>query len=184
MGSVTRNLDLDSYTAGIIFGHFFATELGKRNANKTFTIFLMLVWWHESRYETNYSHFFRGGWRGVLTWCNVRAHKITISVSSIDFRATLTYESTSADLRQQHLTSFCAVYSVLFDYIRKSTVVSSGVRDVTLVTNICSQSAECLYATFCNQTWYCGAIPWAGMSRKKIEEGILSSRSRSQCGLI
>ena len=157
----------------------FATELGERNANKTFTIFLMLVWWHESRYETNYSHFFRGGWRGVLTWCNVRAHKITISVSSIDFRATLT---TSADLRQQHLTSFCAVYGVFFDYKRKSTVVSSGVRDVTLVTNICYQSAECLHANFCNQTWYCGASRWAGMSCEKT--GILSSRSRSQCGLI
>ena len=147
----------------------FATELGERNANKTFTIFLMLVWWHESRYETNYSHFFRGGWRGVLTWCNVRAHKITISVSSIDFRATLT---TSADLRQQHLTSFCAVYGVFFDYKRKSTVVSSGVRYVTLVTNICSHSAECLYASFCNQTWYCGATPWARMSCKKPWDSI------------
>ena len=26
-------------------------------------------------YEINYSHFFGGGWRGVLQWCNVRAHK-------------------------------------------------------------------------------------------------------------
>ena len=119
----------------------------------------------KSRYEINYSNFFRGGWRGVLTWCNVRAHKITISVSSIDFRATLT---TSADLRQQHLTSFCAVYGVFFDYKRKSTVVSSGVRYVTLVTNICSHSAECLFAIFCNQTWYCGAPPWAGMSCEKM----------------
>ena len=31
---------------------------------------------------------------------------------------------------------------------------TSGVRDVTLVTNICYQLAECLYATFCNQTWH------------------------------
>ena len=36
-------------------------------------------------------------------------------------------------------------------------MVSSGVRDGTLVTRICSHSAECLFATFCNQTWYCGA---------------------------
>ena len=43
-------------------------------------------------------------------------------------------------------------------------MVSSGVRDVTLVTHICSHSAECLYATICNQTWYCGAPPRAGMS--------------------
>ena len=38
-------------------------------------------------------------------------------------------------------------------------MVSSGMRDVTLVTHICSHSAECLFATFCNQTWYCGAPP-------------------------
>ena len=134
----------------------------------------MLVWWHESIYiyiyiEINYSHFFRGGWCGVLKWCDVRAHKSTISVSTIDFRPTLTNESTSADLWQQHLTSFCTVYGVLFDYKRESIVVSSGVRHVTLVTNICSQSAECLYATFCNQTWCCGAPPWARMSCKKTE---------------
>ena len=29
-------------------------------------------------------------------------------------------------------------------------MVLSGVRDVTLMTNICSQLAEFLYATFCN----------------------------------
>ena len=119
----------------------------------------MLVWWHESRYEINYSHFFR---------CNVRAHKIIISACTIDFRPTLTYQSTSADLRQQHLTFFCAVWGVLFNNKRESTVVSSGVRDVTLVTHICSQSAECLYATFCNQTRHCGAPPWAGMSCEKM----------------
>ena len=111
----------------------------------------MLVWWHESRYEITYSNFFRGGWCGVLKWCNVRAHKRTISASTIDFQPTLTYVSASADLRQQCLTSFCTVCGVFFDYKRENTVVSSGVRDVTLMTNICSQSAECLYTTFCNQ---------------------------------
>ena len=128
----------------------------------------MLVWWQKNRYEINYSHFFRGGWRGVLQWCNVWAYKIIISACTIDFRPTLTYQSTSADLRQQRFTSFCAVCGVLFDYKRESTVVSSGVRDVTLVTHICSHSAECLYATFCNQTGYCGAPPWAGMSCEKM----------------
>ena len=78
------------------------------------------------------------------------------------------YQSTSADLRQQHLTSFCAVCDVLFYYKRESTVVSSGVRDVTLVTHICSHSAECLYATFSNQTWYCGAPPCGGMSCEQM----------------
>ena len=73
----------------------------------------------------------------------------------------------------------CVVYYL--DYKRESSV-SSGVRDVTLVTNTCSQSAECLYATVCNQTWYCGAPPWARMSCEKT--GNLSSRSRSQCGFI
>ena len=128
----------------------------------------MFVWWHESRYEINYSHFFRGSWRGVLQWCNVRAHERIISACTIDFRPTLTYQYTSADLRQQRFTSFCAVCGVLIYYKRESTVVSSGVRDVTLVTHICSHSAECLYATFCNQTWYCGAPPWAGMSCEKM----------------
>ena len=123
----------------------------------------MLVCWQKSRYEINYSLFFRGGWRGVLQWCNVRAHN-WISACSIDFRPTLTYQSTSADLRQQRLTSYCAVCGVLFDYKRESTVVSSGVRDVTLVTHICSHLAECLFATFCHQTWYWCAPPWNGMS--------------------
>ena len=106
----------------------------------------MLVWLQKSKYKINYSHFFRGGWHGVLKWCNVQAHKIIISAFyfSIDFRPTLTYQSTSADLRQQHLTSFCAVCGVLFYQKRESTVVSSGVRDVTLMTHICSHLAECL----------------------------------------
>ena len=128
----------------------------------------MLVWWHESRYEITYSNFFRGGWCGVLKWCNVRAHKRTISASTIDFQPTLTYVSASADLRQQCLTSFCTVCGVFFDYKRENTVVSSGVRDVTLVTHICSHSAECFFATFCNQTWYCGAPPRAGMTCEKM----------------
>ena len=98
----------------------------------------------------------------------MRAHKIIISACTIDFRPTLTYQSTSADLQQQHLTSFCAVCGVLFYYKSESTVVSSWVRDVTLMTNICSHSAECLYATFCNQTWYCGAPSRARMSCKKM----------------
>ena len=128
----------------------------------------MLVWWQKSRYEINYSHFFRGGWRGVLQWCNVQAHKIIISACTIDFRHTLTYQPTSADLWQQRLTSFYAVCGVLFYYKRESTVVSSGVRDVTLVTHICSHSAECLFEIFCNQSWYGRAPPWAGMSCEKM----------------
>ena len=47
-------------------------------------------------------------------------------------------------------------------------MVSSGMRDVMLVTHICSHSAECLFANFCNQTWYCGAPPSARMSCKKM----------------
>ena len=134
--------------------------------------FLMLVWWHERKYEINYSHFFRGGWCGCLKWCNMWAHKRIISASTFDFLPTLAYQSTSADLRQQRLTSFCAVCGVLFYYKRESTVVSSGARGVTLVTHICSHSAECLYASFCNQTWYCGAPPWAGMSCEKKGDSI------------
>ena len=122
----------------------------------------MLDWRHKCRYEINYSHFFRGSWCGVLKWCNVRAHKIIIFACTIDFRPTLTYQSISADLRQQRLTSFCAVCGVLFDYKRESTVVSS------VVTHICSHSTECLYATICNQTRYFGAPPWPGLSREKM----------------
>jgi len=90
------------------------------------TLFLMLVWWHESWYKINYSHFFWGGWCGVLKWGNVRRHKRVISASTIDFRPTLMYESTSADLWQQRLTSFCAVCGVLFYYKRESTTGHSS----------------------------------------------------------
>ena len=60
--------------------------------------------------------------------CNVRVYKRTLSASTVEFRPILMYESTSADLWQQRLTSFCAVCGVLFDYKRESTVVSSGVK--------------------------------------------------------
>ena len=38
-----------------------------------------------------------------------------------------------------------------------------------------------LHATFCNQTWYHGAQPWAGMPCKK--NGILSSGQGHSMGL-
>ena len=56
-------------------------------------------------------------------------------------------------------------------------MVSSGVRDVTLVTHICSHSAECLFAIFCNQTWYymvhhlepeCHAKKWDSIFKVKV----------------
>ena len=65
----------------------------------------------------------------------MRAHTIIVSACTIDFRPTLTYQSTSADSRQQRLTSFCAVCGVLFYWKRESTVVSSGVR-----VGVCLQS--------------------------------------------
>ena len=43
----------------------------------------------------------------------MRAHKRIISACTIDFRPTLTYQSTSANLRQQRLTSFCAVWCII-----------------------------------------------------------------------
>ena len=157
---VSRHCDLfTTETKKLSFFH----ELGRQ---PHFTLFLILVKWHESGHKISYSHFFRGGWHHVLQWCNVRAHKRF--VCTIDFQPTLMYQSTSADLRQQCSTSFCPVCGVLFYCKRKSTVVSSGVSDVMLVTHICSHSAECSYATFCNQTWYYGAPPWSGMSCKKI----------------
>ena len=77
-----------------------------------FILFLMLVWWCKNRYKINYSHFSSGGWCGVLKWCNVWAHKRTISVNTIDFwptLITLMYQSTSADLQQKCLTIFPAL---------------------------------------------------------------------------
>ena len=58
-------------------------------------------------------------------------------------------------------------------------MVSSGVRDVTLMTQICSHSAECLFAIFCNQTWYCGAPPRAGISCEKKRGLYLQSQGHS-----
>ena len=86
---------------------------------------------------------YRGSLCGVLKWCNVWAHKRSISVSTIDFRPTSTYKSTSADLWQQHLTSFYTVCGVLFAHKKESTVVSVVVRAVTHEMNVCSQSVEC-----------------------------------------
>ena len=124
----------------------------------------MLVWRQKSRYEINYSHFFRGGWRRVLQLCNVRAHKIIISACTIDFRPTLTYESTSDDLSAATFDLFLRrVWCIIWLQKGKHCGVFRG-RDVTL----CSHSAECFFAAFCNQTWYCGAPPWAGMSCKKM----------------
>ena len=54
----------------------------------------------------------------------MRAHKIIISACTVDFRPTLTYQSTSADLRQQRLTSFCAVCGVcLQPFVTKLGIV-------------------------------------------------------------
>ena len=58
--------------------------------------------------------------------------------------------------------------------------MSSGVRDVTLVTHICSHSDECLQF-FVTKL----GIVVHHMSHNVMQKnGILSSRSRSQCGLI
>ena len=46
---------------------------------------------------------------------------------------------------------FCTVCGVLFYYKRESTVVSSGVRDVTIVTHICFHWAECYLQSFVNK---------------------------------
>ena len=52
--------------------------------------------------------------QGWLTWClDVQAHKINISAITIDFRPTLTYGSTSSDLRQQRLTSLHCMWCIV-----------------------------------------------------------------------
>ena len=120
----------------------------------------MLVWSHEI--------VFRGGWRrhSVLQWCNVRAHKRITSACTIDFWPALTYQSTSADLRQQCLTSFCAVWCIILLQKGKHCGVFRGEGCNTYDTYLFP--LVCLYATFCNQTWYCGAPPRAGMSCEKM----------------
>ena len=88
-------------------------------------------------------------------------------------------------MRQQRLTSFCAVCGVLFYY---AVLLEKGKHCGVFRGEGCNARGTYLFplgwvfAIFCNQTWYCGAPPWAGMSCEK--NGILSSRSRSQCGLI
>ena len=94
---------------------FFSHQLGKSH----FTLFLILVW-HES-------HFFGGGWRDVLQWCNVRAHKIIICAFDLPQHTSPHWCS--------NVWPLCAV-SVLFFYKRESTGVSSGMRDITLATHI------------------------------------------------
>ena len=93
--------------------------------------------------------FFRGGWRGVIKWCIVRAHERTISASTFDFRPTLKYESTSADLRQHRLTSFCAVCGCII-WLQKGKhcgicrVEGYNARHNKTKQKQKSQSAECL----------------------------------------
>ena len=113
------------------------------------------------------SHFFRGGWRGVLKWCNVRTHKRIISASTIDFLPTLTWVHISWLAAATFDLFLRCVWRVILLEKGKHCGVFRG-EDVTLVTHICSHSAECLFAIFCNQTWYCGAPPWAGMSCEKM----------------
>ena len=55
---------------------------------------------------------FRGGLHGVSKMC--KHTKEYIYVNTTDFRPTLTTNPTSADLQQQHLTSFYAVCGALF----------------------------------------------------------------------
>ena len=121
----------------------------------------MLVSWRKSRYEINYSHFFRGGWRGVLQWCNVRAHKIIISCL---YHWLSTYPNVPVHISWLAAATFDLFLRCVWCIILLEKGKHCGVRDVTLVTHICSHLAECLYATFRNQTRYCGAPPWAGMS--------------------
>ena len=146
----------------------------------------MLVWWQKSKYEINYSHFFRGGWCGDLQWCNVRAHKI-ISASIIDFRRTLTYQSTSADLRQQRLTTFCAVCGVL-----TIILVEKGKHCGIFRGEGCNARDTYLFPlgwvfAFFNlkKTTKLGIVVHHQESDCHAKQnGILPSRSRSQCGLI
>ena len=111
--------------------------------------------------------------------CEPAHTEIIISACTIDFRPTLTYQSTSDDLRQQCLTTFCAVCGVLFYYKRESTVVSSGVRDLTLATYICSHSCVCLQSfvtkpgiVMHHREPECHAKKWDSTFKVKVSVGL------------
>ena len=119
-----------------------------------------------------------------MTWCNVWAHqrkKILLIPLTFHLPWRTSPHQPTCSSNVWPLFALCVV---LFYYKRESTVVSSGARDVTLVTHIYSHSAaEC----FCMQPFVTrlGIVVYhhkPGCHAKK--KGILSSRSRSQCGLI
>ena len=127
----------------------------------------MLVWWQKSRYKINYSHFFRGGWRGVLKWCNVRAHKIIISARTIDFWPPLTpgTDHISWLVAATFDLSLRCVWCIILLEKGKYCGVFRGEGCNTCDTYLFPLGW--VFAIFCKQTWYCGAPPWAGMSCEK-----------------
>ena len=97
---VSRTLPMVSSQCVSRYRDLFTTETKELSCYVT-TFPLVLFAWPmiQSGYEMKDSNFFRCALRAVLKWCKVREHEKTTSVSTIDFRPTLTYESTSANLR-------------------------------------------------------------------------------------
>ena len=90
-----------------------------------------------------------------------------ISACTIDFRPTLTYQLVHISwLAAATFDLFLRCVWCIILLEKESTVVSSGVRDVTLVTHLFPLGW--VFAIFRNQTWYCGAPPWARMSCEKM----------------
>ena len=125
----------------------------------------MLVQWHESRYEINYSHFFRGSWHGVLKWCNMQSHKRIISASTIDFRPTLMHESSSSSVWPVFV--LCVVIILLQKGKHCGVFRGEGCYDIFVPTRL-SVPTLSVPTRLSNQIWYCGAPPWAGMSCTKM----------------
>ena len=131
----------------------------------------MLVWLQKIRYETNYSHFFSGGWHDVLQWCNVRAHKIILTYPNVPDHISWL----AAAMFDLFLS--CVWYIILLEKGKHCGVFRGegcNARDTYLFP------LGWVFAIFCNQTWYCGA-PWAGMSYKKM--GFYLQRQGQSVGL-
>ena len=109
--AMSRTLPMVYFQCVSRYRDLFTTETKELSWYMATFSFVLIAWLMILEYEMRNSNFFRCGLHGVLKWCKSRAHERTISYSTIDFRHTLTYESTSANLRQQCLTIFFTVRS-------------------------------------------------------------------------
>ena len=96
---MSRTLPMVYFQSVSRYRDLFTTETKELSWYMATFPFVLIAWLMILEYEMMYSNFFRCGLHGVLKWCNIRAHEKTIFDRNIDFRHTLTYGCTSANLR-------------------------------------------------------------------------------------